>query len=106
SRGSHLSIVRRTSLKDVDAMKAAMLTTHPYDDDHLREECGVFGVYGHDDSAALVALGLHALQHRGQEAAGIVAYDGEQFHAHRAMGPVGENFRTKDGIQPLPGRGA
>ncbi len=54
-----------------------MPTTHPYDDDHLREECGVFGVFGHGEAAALVALGLHALQHRGQEAAGIVAYDGK-----------------------------
>ncbi|HXM85168.1 MAG TPA: amidophosphoribosyltransferase, partial [Stellaceae bacterium] len=69
-----------------------MLTTQPWDDDHFHEECGVFGVYGHPDSAALTALGLHALQHRGQEAVGIVAYDGEQFHAQRGMGLVGENF--------------
>src|SRR5215472_17624612 len=54
-----------------------MATTDPFDADHFREECGVFGVYGHPDAAALTALGLHALQHRGQEAAGIVAYDGE-----------------------------
>ena len=45
------------------------LTTNPFDDDKLHEECGIFGVYGHIDSAALTALGLHALQHRGQEAA-------------------------------------
>jgi amidophosphoribosyltransferase len=80
-----------------------MLSTDPYDDDHLREECGVFGVYGHPESAALTALGLHALQHRGQEAAGIVAYDGEQFHAHRGMGHVGENFSSKDVISRLKG---
>ncbi len=50
---------------------------HPFDDaDHLREECGVFGIYGHPDAAAITALGLHALQHRGQEAAGIVSFDG------------------------------
>ena len=73
------------------------------DDDSLHEECGVFGVYGHPDSAALVALGLHALQHRGQEAAGIVAYDGEQFHAHRGMGLVGENFSSKDVMAKLKG---
>jgi amidophosphoribosyltransferase len=83
-----------------------MLTTHPYDDDHLREECGVFGVFGHSESAALAALGLHALQHRGQEASGIVAYDGEQFHAHRAMGHVGENFSSKDVIGRLHGHSA
>ena len=50
-----------------------MLTTHPFDDDKLREECGVFGIYGADTAAAVVALGLHALQHRGQEAAGITS---------------------------------
>jgi amidophosphoribosyltransferase len=83
-----------------------MVTTHPWDDDHLREECGVFGVWGHAESAALVALGLHALQHRGQEAAGIVAYDGEAFHAHRGMGHVGENFSSKEVIGRLPGRSA
>jgi amidophosphoribosyltransferase len=83
-----------------------MLTTDPYDDDHLREECGVFGIFGHPESAALVALGLHALQHRGQEAAGIVAYDGEQFHAHRGMGHVGENFSSKDVIGRLGGHSA
>jgi amidophosphoribosyltransferase len=84
----------------------AMLTTHPFDDDHLHEECGVFGVFGHAEAAALAALGLHALQHRGQEAAGIVAYDGEQFHAHRAMGHVGENFSSKDVIGRLGGHSA
>ena len=80
-----------------------MLTTQSGTDDHFHDECGVFGVYGHPDSAALVALGLHALQHRGQEAAGIVAYDGEQFHAHRGMGLVGENFSSKDVIAKLKG---
>jgi amidophosphoribosyltransferase len=83
-----------------------MLTTHPFDDDHFKEECGVFGVWGHLDSAALVALGLHALQHRGQEAAGIVAYDGEQFHAHRGLGHVSENFSSKEVISRLPGGSA
>ncbi len=83
-----------------------MLTTRPHDDDHLREECGVFGVYGHPEAAALVALGLHALQHRGQEAAGIVAYDGEQFHAHRGMGHVGDTFSSKEVIGRMPGHSA
>jgi amidophosphoribosyltransferase len=80
-----------------------MLTASSHDDDRLHEECGVFGVFGHPDAAALVALGLHALQHRGQEAAGIVAYDGEQFHAHRAMGHVGDSFSSKDVIGKMPG---
>jgi amidophosphoribosyltransferase len=87
-------------------MTEAMLTTSPYDDDHLREECGVFGIYGHTDAAALVALGLHALQHRGQEATGIVAYDGEQFHAQRGMGHVSENFGSKEVIGKLLGHSA
>src|SRR5688572_25426622 len=74
-----------------------------YDDDRLREECGVFGVFGHPDAAALTALGLHALQHRGQEAAGIVAYDGQQFSAHRGPGLVSDNFSSKEVIARLPG---
>ena len=60
--------------------------------DRLREECGVFGIFGHPDAAAITALGLHALQHRGQEAAGIVSYDGKRFHSERRMGLVGDNF--------------
>lgn len=55
-------------------------------DDHFHDECGVFGIFGHGDAAAHTALGLHALQHRGQEAAGIVSYADGQFYAHRAMG--------------------
>lgn len=61
-------------------------------DDAFHEECGVFGVYGHADAGALTVLGLHALQHRGQEAAGIVTYDGIQFIAERHHGLVGDNF--------------
>src|SRR3954451_23158154 len=80
-----------------------MLTTGRADADHFHEECGVFGIYGHPDAAALTALGLHALQHRGQEAAGIVAYDGSQFNAHRGPGLVGDNFGSRDVIDRLPG---
>ncbi|MGB3721469.1 MAG: amidophosphoribosyltransferase [Pacificimonas sp.] len=80
-----------------------MLTTNPFDDDKLREECGVFGVYGIDGAAALTALGLHALQHRGQEAAGISSYDGALFHTQRAMGHVAGNFDSEDAIRQLPG---
>ena len=80
-----------------------MPTTNPFDDDKLREECGVFGVSGSDSAAALVALGLHALQHRGQEAAGITSFDGHHFHTHRAMGHVAGNFDRDDIIRALPG---
>src|SRR6476469_9288244 len=80
-----------------------MLKTGRADADHFHEECGVFGIYGHPDAAALTALGLHALQHRGQEAAGIVAYDGSQFNAHRGPGLVGDNFSSKEVIARLPG---
>jgi amidophosphoribosyltransferase len=79
------------------------LTTHPFDDDKLREECGIFAVFGHKDAAALTALGLHALQHRGQEACGIVTSDGRQFHSHRALGQVGDNFSSQRVIDALPG---
>ncbi|MEW6452194.1 MAG: amidophosphoribosyltransferase [Pseudomonadota bacterium] len=71
--------------------------------DRLREECGVFGIFGHPDAAAITALGLHALQHRGQEAAGIVSYDGKRFHSERRMGLVGDNFSRREVIDRLPG---
>lgn len=72
-------------------------------DDHFHDECGVFGVFGHQDAAATTALGLHALQHRGQEAAGIVSFDGEHFHSHKALGLVGDNFGSQDVIDRLKG---
>jgi len=71
--------------------------------DRLREECGVFGIYGHPDAAAITALGLHALQHRGQEAAGIVSYDGKRFHSERALGLVGDTFSDPRTIERLQG---
>jgi amidophosphoribosyltransferase len=76
------------------------------EEDRLREECGVFGVFGHDDAAALTALGLHALQHRGQEAAGIVTYDGDRFHAERGLGLVSDHFSSEETIGRLKGRAA
>ncbi len=83
-----------------------MLTTNPFDDDKLREECGVFGIWGADTAAAHVALGLHALQHRGQEAAGITSLDRGEFHSHRAMGHVAGNFDRDDIIRKLSGKAA
>ena len=83
-----------------------MLTTNPYDDDKLREECGVFGIWGADNAASFVALGLHALQHRGQEAAGMTSFDGAHFHSHRGMGHVAGNFDRDEVMRALAGRSA
>ena len=71
--------------------------------DKLREECGVFGISNHSDATALVALGLHALQHRGQEGCGIVSYDGKNYHSEKRQGLVGDHFTKNDVIQKLPG---
>lgn len=76
------------------------------DADRPREECGVFGIYNHTDAAALTALGLHALQHRGQELSGIVAFDGERFHSERQLGLVGDNFSSAEVIERLKGQNA
>ena len=70
-------------------------------DDHFHDECGVFGIFGRQDAAAIVTLGLHALQHRGQEAAGIVSYDGTQFHVERHVGLIGDTF-TKPAVIEQP----
>jgi amidophosphoribosyltransferase len=74
--------------------------------DRLREECGVFGIFGHPEAAAVTALGLHALQHRGQEAAGIVTFDGKRYHSERRLGLVGDTFSKRDVIERLPGQAA
>ena len=90
-----------------DATQADLdLSEHDLDGDTLREECGVFGIYGHPDAAAITALGLHALQHRGQEAAGIVSFDGNRFHSERRLGLVGDTFSRADVIARLPGSSA
>lgn len=75
-------------------------------DDRLREECGVFGIYNHKDAAALTALGLHALQHRGQEACGINTFDGKNFYSVKRRGLVGDNFTSEKIIDQLPGNAA
>lgn len=72
-------------------------------DDHFHDECGVFGIFGRVDAASFVALGLHALQHRGQEAAGIVTFDGSQFHVERHVGLIGDNFTKPSVIARLSG---
>ena len=80
------------------------VTTNPFDDDHFHEECAIFGIFGTPESSVHTALGLHALQHRGQEASGIVSFDGKNFHAHRGVGHVGENFDANSApMQALKG---
>ena len=71
--------------------------------DKLREECGIFGISSHQDAAALVALGLHALQHRGQEGCGIVSFDGKNYHSEKRQGLVGDHFTNFETIKKLPG---
>mgnify|MGYP001944857192 CR=1 FL=1 len=85
-------------------MSRTMPLAHPFDDDKLKEECGIFGVVGVADAANFVALGLHALQHRGQEAGGIVVHDAEHgFNSARRMGYVRDNFTSAELLQTLPG---
>jgi amidophosphoribosyltransferase len=81
------------SLMDIDENEA----------DAFHDECGVFGIFGKPDAAAVVTLGLHALQHRGQEAAGIVSYDGKQFRIERHVGLVGDTFTNSAVLERLPG---
>jgi amidophosphoribosyltransferase len=89
-----------------------MLTTSPFDvddvedGDKLKEECALFGIFNHPDAAALTVLGLHALQHRGQEASGIVTCSGQHFHAHRALGHVGDTFANPEVMRMLKGSAA
>jgi len=69
-----------------------LFTTNPFDDDHLREECAVFGIFGASEASINTAPGLHALKHRGQETSGMVSFDDKDFHVHRRSGHVAENF--------------
>ncbi len=93
-----------TSDTELLALSHTMPPAHPFDDDKLKEECGVFGVVGVTDAANFVALGLHALQHRGQEAGGIVSHDPEQgFNSARRFGYVRDNFTKASLMETLPG---
>ena len=69
----------------------------------LKHKCGVFGIFGIDEAAVLTTLGLHSLQHRGQEGAGIVSYDGKSFHSIKKEGLVGDNFNDSETLSKLPG---
>ena len=74
-----------------------------FNSDKLREECGIFGISNYVDASAMVALGLHALQHRGQEGCGIVSYDGKNFHSEKRQGLVGDHFTKPEILNKLPG---
>lgn len=76
------------------------------DNDHMKEECGVFGIFGTEEASVLTTLGLHSLQHRGQEGAGIVSFDGNNFHSIRKQGLVGDNFNNTETLSQLPGKNA
>ena len=92
--------LRSTALTDPDRRM-------PFDDDKPKEECGIFAIFGHATTPPPhAALGLHALQHRGQEAAGIVSFDGAHFHSHRAVGLIGDTFSRRSVIEGLPGHAA
>jgi len=96
-------------MDDAQAAPAKAFLDEPLldlDEDRLHEECGVFGIFGHPEAAAITALGLHALQHRGQEAAGIVAFDGYRFNSERRLGLVGDHFSKASTIDRLPGTAA
>ena len=85
-----ISLIRKKKLKK-------------FKSDKLREECGVFGISNHRDASALVALGLHALQHRGQEGCGIVSFDGKNYHSEKRQGLVGDHFTDPEILKKLPG---
>ncbi len=98
-------------MKSFKDFQSLLKTPNPYShalngEDRLKEECGVFGIFGHPDASAITALGLHALQHRGQEAAGIVSFDGKHFQAERRLGLVGDNFSKRNIIDRLKGQSA
>lgn len=102
SRRSHPGHMPLTADTDTYNIDPRELVASP----KVREECGVFGVYGADNAAAVTALGLHALQHRGQEACGIACTDGKKFHTERHLGLVGDNFTGADPSERLPGHAA
>ena len=79
------------------------LHTNPFDDDKLHEECGIFGIFGTTDAATHTVLGLHALQHRGQEAAGITPYQRVRLHSHKSNGHVGDNVTNPHNVKELNG---
>src|SRR5688572_28390085 len=102
ARGRECPMSQRSETWQADPSRA----DPDLDGDTLREECGVFGSVGHPDPSAITALGLHALQHRGQEAAGIVSFDGRVFHSEKKLGLVGDSFSDRATIERLEGLSA
>jgi amidophosphoribosyltransferase len=94
---------RHLTVLDPDPPSRRRVALELEEDDHFHDQCGVFAVYGHSEASNIAYLGLHALQHRGQESAGIVTSDGEGMYAHRAMGLVQDAFSAEQ-LQKLPGR--
>ena len=88
--------------KNIKNLKKRLKNYNP----KIKEECGVFGISNSTDASTLVALGLHALQHRGQEGCGIVSFDGEKYHSEKRFGLVGDNFTKGKVIERLPGNNA
>lgn len=88
------------------AKSPSSLSAVPFNDDKFHDECGVFGVFNTPEASTHTVLGLHALQHRGQEAAGIVSQGDGQFYAHKSLGHVADNFNTQPVIESLPGNSA
>ncbi|MDB9930869.1 amidophosphoribosyltransferase [Candidatus Pelagibacter sp.] len=86
--------------KTIKILKKKLKSYNP----KLKEECGVFGISNSNDAAALTALGLHALQHRGQEGCGIVSFDGEKYHSEKRFGLVGDNFNKEKVLKNLLGK--
>ena len=96
----------RESWRDVPSTSARIeMQFHRFEDDHFHDECGVFGIFDHAEAAKLTYLGLYALQHRGQESAGIASSDGLDVYAHKSLGHVQEIF-TPAVITRLPGSAA
>jgi amidophosphoribosyltransferase len=95
-------VSRKLPILPADGFDAGALAGEKLLIDKFRDECGVFGVYGHPEAANLAYLGIHALQHRGQESAGIASFDGRTIHVHKAMGLVADIF-DQEAIASLPG---
>jgi len=85
--------------KNIKNLKKKLKNYNP----KIKEECGVFGISNSTDASTLVALGLHALQHRGQEGCGIVSFDGKKYHSEKRFGLVGDNFNKEKVLKNLPG---
>ena len=100
NKGSKILIEEFPSSEDFIETKEKL---KKFNTDKLREECGIFGISNHEDASALVALGLHALQHRGQEGCGIVSFDGKNYHSEKRQGLVGDHFTNSEILKRLPG---